>query len=107
MNLAGNDLLFDMIVMRNAMSATITASRAALGSDQPHFMESPDLYVDTIEALSPEDQHTLIELIQRRLAERRRSEIAHNAVVTLQAARGGRARQGSLDDLKHDLLAEP
>ena len=44
-------LLFDMIVMRNAMSATITASRAALGSDQPDFMESPDLYVDTIEAL--------------------------------------------------------
>ena len=45
------DLLFDTIVMRNAMSATITASRAALGSDQPDFMESPDLYVDTIEAL--------------------------------------------------------
>ena len=56
---------------------------------------------------SLEDQHTLIELIQRRLAERRRSEIAHNATVTLQAVRGGRARQGSLDDLKHDLLAEP
>ena len=45
------DLLFDMIVIRNALSATITASRATLSSDQPEFMESPDLYVDTIEAL--------------------------------------------------------
>ena len=63
--------------------------------------------LDTIEALSPEDQHTLIELIQRRLAEQRRGEIAHNAAITLQAVRAGQAQQGSLDDLRHDLLAEP
>ena len=63
--------------------------------------------LDTIEALSPEDQQTVIELIQRRLNEQRRNEIAHNAAATLQAVREGRARQGSLNDLKHDLLAEP
>lgn len=63
--------------------------------------------LDTIEALSPEDQQTVIELIQRRLNEHRRSEIAHNAAVTLQAVREGRAHQGSINALKHELLAEP
>jgi len=44
---------------------------------------------------------------QRRLVERRRAEIARNATATLQAVREGRARYGSVEDLKRDLLAEP
>lgn len=63
--------------------------------------------LETAEALPPEDQETLIEIIQRRLTERRRAEIARNAQVTLQAVRGGHARSGSVEDLKRDLLAEP
>jgi len=63
--------------------------------------------LDVVEKLPPEDQETLIELIQRRLVEWRRAEIAHNATVTLQAVREGRARYGSVEDLKQDLLAEP
>lgn len=62
--------------------------------------------LDTLETLSPEDQQTVIEVIQRRLAEQRRREIAHHAAVTRQAVREGRARRGSLDDLKSDLLDE-
>jgi len=63
--------------------------------------------LDYVEKLPPEDQETLIELIQRRLVERRRAEIARNAAVTLQTVREGPARYGSVEDLKHDLLAEP
>ena len=38
--------------------------------------------------------------------ERRREEIARQAAATLQAVREGRARYGSVEDLKRDLLAE-
>ena len=63
--------------------------------------------LDVVEKLPPEDQETLIELIQRRLVEQRRAEIARNASATLQAVREGRARYGSVEDLKSDLLAKP
>ena len=62
--------------------------------------------LDALERLPPEDQETLVEVIQRRLVERRRAEIARNAAATLQAVREGQARYGSVDDLKQDLLAE-
>ncbi len=63
--------------------------------------------LDIVEKLPPEDQVTLMELIERRLAERRRAEIARNAAATLRAVREGQARYGSVDDLKQDLVAEP
>lgn len=63
--------------------------------------------IDVVEALPPEDQETLIDLIHRRLTERRREEIARHAAETLQAVREGRARVGTFDDLERDLLAEP
>ena len=63
--------------------------------------------IDVIEALPPEDQETLIDLIRRRLIERRRAEIARHAAKTLQAVREGRARVGTVEDLRRDLLAEP
>jgi hypothetical protein len=63
--------------------------------------------IDVVEALPLEDQETVIELLQRRLVERRRTEIARNATATLQAVREGQARYGSVEDLKRDLLAEP
>jgi len=62
--------------------------------------------LDVVEKLPPEDQETLIELVQRRLVERRRAEIARSATATLQAVREGRARYGSVEDLKNDLLAQ-
>jgi len=61
--------------------------------------------LDVVENLSPEDQETLVELMQRRLVERRRAEIDHNATVTLQAVRKGKAQYGSVEDLKRDLLS--
>ena len=62
--------------------------------------------IDVIEALPPEDQEMLIDLIRRRLIERRRAEIACHAAETLQAVREGRAQYGTVEDLRRDLLAE-
>jgi hypothetical protein len=63
--------------------------------------------IDVIETLPPEDQEILIDLIRRRLIERRRAEIARHAVETLQAVREGRAQIGTVKDLRRDLLTEP
>ena len=63
--------------------------------------------LDIAEQLPPEDQETLIELIERRLVERRRAEIGRNAAATLRSVRQGQARYGSVEDLKQDLLTEP
>ena len=60
--------------------------------------------LDAVEALPFEDQQSLLEVIQRRLLERRRMEIAENARETLQAIREGRARSGTIDDLRQDLV---
>ena len=59
--------------------------------------------LDVVENLSPEDQETLVELMQRRLVERRRAEIDHNAAVTLQAVREGQARYGVVENLTSGL----
>ncbi len=63
--------------------------------------------LDVVEKLPPEDQETLVDLIRHRLVEWRRAEIARNAASTLQAVQEGRARYGSVEYLKHDLLGEP
>ena len=62
--------------------------------------------LDVIEQLSVEDQATLIEIIGRRLVEQRREEIVYNARATLEAFREGRARSGTVGDLRRDLLDE-
>jgi len=67
-------------------------------------IESPiQKAIETVEALPREDQLTLIELVQRRLVEFRRAEIACNADETLKSVREGRARYGSVKDLKDEL----
>ena len=62
--------------------------------------------IEYVEALSPEDQELLIELIQRRRIERRRLEIAQNAAKTLEALKAGKAKRGTLADLRADLMGE-
>ena len=62
--------------------------------------------LDVVEKLPPEDQEMLVDLIQHRLVKWRRAEIARNAAATLQAVREGRARYGSVEDLKDDLSSK-
>jgi len=61
--------------------------------------------LDVVEQLSPEQQEMLLEVVRHRLVERRRDEIARNAAETHEAFREGRARYGSVEDLKRDLSA--
>ncbi len=75
-------------------------------------MESPVLTtpfqqaLEIVEQLPADDQENLIEIVQRRLVEQRRAEIARNARATIQAFREGRARYGTVDDLRRDLQSE-
>ncbi len=62
--------------------------------------------IEYVEALSPEDQDLLIEIIQKRRIEKRRAEIAENAAQTLAAMKSKTAKRGTLADLKADLLSE-
>ena len=59
--------------------------------------------IEAVEALPPDDQMLLIDIIQRRLVEKRRSEIAQAGAETLKAVREGRAKFGTLDDLRRDI----
>jgi hypothetical protein len=59
--------------------------------------------IDAIEALPIEDQYSIIELINLRLIEHRRLEIAENARQTIRAVKEAKASYGSVDDLKRDL----
>lgn len=63
--------------------------------------------LEVVESLSEEEQETLVEVVQRRLVEWRRAQIARNASATLQAVREGRAQFGSVEDLRRDLQDEP
>jgi len=62
--------------------------------------------LDAVGMLPPDDQEMLVDMVRHRLIEWRRAEIAHNATVTLQAVREGRARYGSVEDLKRDLAGD-
>ena len=59
--------------------------------------------LDVIERMPIEDQLAVVEVLQHRLIEHRRSEIARNALLARQAVQENRARYGDIDDLKRDL----
>jgi U3 small nucleolar ribonucleoprotein component len=62
--------------------------------------------IDAVESLSFDDREELLDIIRMRLAERRRDEIAANAREAVEAVREKRAKFGSVEDLKKDLLSE-
>jgi len=59
--------------------------------------------LDVIERMPIEDQLAVVEVLQHRLIEHRRSEIARNALLARQAVQENRAHYGNIDDLKRDL----
>jgi hypothetical protein len=59
--------------------------------------------LDTVEHLTHEEQIAVLDILQRRLLEQRRTEIAQNASAAAQAVREGSAAYGTIDDLKRDL----
>lgn len=70
------------------------------------FMMTFQEVIESIESLSEEDQDALFELIRKRRIEARRSGIAANAQVVLQAVDEGTAQRGSFEDMKAYLLSD-
>ena len=62
--------------------------------------------IDAIESLPFDEREELLEILRMRTAEHRRNEIAANAREALQAVREKRAKFGTVEDLKKDLLGD-
>ena len=62
--------------------------------------------LDAVEHLTHEEQIAVLDILQRRLSEQRRTEIAQNAVATVQAVREGTVAYGTLADFKRELERE-
>jgi hypothetical protein len=60
--------------------------------------------IESIEALSAEEQEYLWDLVRKRRIEHRREEIANHAEALKLDFKEGRAKQGTIDDLIADLL---
>ena len=53
-----------------------------------------------VDKLPLEQQETLVEVVRHRVIEERRKQIAGNAEKTLRAFRLGKAKSGTVDDLR-------
>jgi hypothetical protein len=60
--------------------------------------------LDAIESLPVDAREEIIDIIKKRLIEDRREEIAANAREAVREVREGRAKYGTIEDLKRDLL---
>ena len=60
--------------------------------------------LDLVESLPLDAQEELVELLQHRMVERRRAQIARNARAVKRAIRHGKAQIGSVEDLQRDLM---
>jgi hypothetical protein len=65
----------------------------------PTFQEA----IDTVEALPPEQQAMLIEIVQNRLRERKRTELLQNIAQGEQDYAQGKVCRGSVTDLMMEL----
>ena len=59
--------------------------------------------IETVEKLAPEEQEMLMEVVYRRLLERRRAELAEDIAAAREAYRRGDVRRGTVDDLMAEL----
>ena len=66
-------------------------------------MPTFDELLDTIEQMPIEQQETLVDVLQKRLLELRRQQIAQNAVEARQLYKMGKLPHGTVDDLLLDL----
>ena len=71
-----------------------------------HLETSFQKAIDAVESLSFDDREELLEILRMRIAEQRRDEIAANAHEAVQAVREKRAKFGTIEDLKKDLLKD-
>jgi hypothetical protein len=62
--------------------------------------------IDAVESLPFADREEVIEILRMRVAEQRRDEIAAHAREALRAVREKRAKFGTVEDLKRNLLED-
>jgi hypothetical protein len=60
--------------------------------------------IEAVESLPFREREEVLEIIKMRLAEDRRKEIAANAREAVRAVKEKRAKYGTVEDLKKDLL---
>jgi hypothetical protein len=61
--------------------------------------------IETVEALPPDDQQLLIEIIRQRLIQQRRAELAADIAEARTAYKRGEVRRGTVTNLMQELLA--
>ena len=66
-----------------------------------HFQEA----IESVEALPPDDQMLLIEIIRQRLSQYRRAELIAEVAEAREAYQRGDVLRGTVDDLLKDLSA--
>ena len=59
--------------------------------------------IDQVEALPPDDQALVIDIVRQRLIQRRRGELAQDIAETRAAYKRGDVRRGTADDLIAEL----
>lgn len=59
--------------------------------------------IETVEALPPDDQELLIEIIRQRLIQQRRAELASEVTEVRRAYQRGEVRRGTVADLMKEL----
>jgi hypothetical protein len=62
--------------------------------------------IESVEALSEEEQDLLFDLIYKRRIAKRRQEIAQNAKSTMQAVRNGTAQRGTASELMEAIFED-
>lgn len=62
--------------------------------------------IESIEALSEEEQDLVFDLIQKRRVESRRKEIAQSAVDTMIAVENGTAKRGTAAEIMADIFGD-
>ena len=62
-----------------------------------------DEVLDVVETLSASDQEVLIELLKKRLSQKRRQEIAANIREATEEYKAGKARRLTVDEFMADL----
>jgi hypothetical protein len=59
--------------------------------------------LELVETLSTSDQEVLIDLVKKRLAQKRRGEIASNIVAATEEYKSGKARRLTVDEFMAEL----
>ena len=60
--------------------------------------------IDAVESLPLEDRSLLVEIVNKRIIEKRRAELVSEVMASRDAFRQGNVKRGSVDDLMKDLV---